>query len=321
MLTGDTRIEFNKPALGIPEQIEKLKNRGLMVSDPDRAAHYLKFISYFRFTGYCLHFQTNVGNDEEKHQFKPGVDFEDILRVYIFDRELRLLVMDAVERIEVAVRTAISNHMAVQYKDPHWFIRRDLFNDRYNHSELLDNIAETTGQSEESKRTLFTHNYYRKYRSPEFPPSWMLCEVLSLGVWSKIYAHLRHYSDRKAIASTVLNAAPDVFESFLHCIASVRNICAHHSRLWNKVFAITPKSVFIGGFELKQKNRFYAQAAVIHKFLTPIAPSTDWSSRLFKHLAEHPTVDAKVMGFPENWHKHQFWAVKLEEPKQALTST
>ena len=90
---------YNKPAFNLEEQLDLLKSRGLDIPQPERALHYLKFIGYYRLSGYCLFYQ-----EKPSHSFKHGTTFDAVLDLYIFDRQLRLLVMDAMERIEVAVR-------------------------------------------------------------------------------------------------------------------------------------------------------------------------------------------------------------------------
>ena len=107
-MSNGHKQNYCKPALTIEQQIDLLVSRGLTIPDRDKALHYLNYIGYHRLSGYFLTFQQNAPG-VESHSFKKGVTFKDILDIYIFDRELRLLVMDAIERIEVAFRACISN--------------------------------------------------------------------------------------------------------------------------------------------------------------------------------------------------------------------
>ncbi len=106
-------MKFEKPAISIPDQIALMKSRGLRIDDEGEAAHYLKFVGYYRLSGYALPL-TNKRFDGT-HNFKPATTFTDILNLYRFDRELRILMMDAIERVEVAFRTSLSNTMAVKF--------------------------------------------------------------------------------------------------------------------------------------------------------------------------------------------------------------
>jgi abortive infection bacteriophage resistance protein len=114
--------QYNKKALTIDEQITLLKSRGLNFSDETHAKHYLNFISYYRFSGYTISFEVNNQNGQRSHTFKTATDLKDILKLYDFDRHLRILVMDAIERIEVAIRTQICLQMSTRYNDSHWHL-------------------------------------------------------------------------------------------------------------------------------------------------------------------------------------------------------
>ena len=114
------RIPFNKPPLSLADQLSLLISRGLTMSDPSDATHYLTHIGYYRLSGYALPFQIG-GSGADRHNFKPGVTFDDILDRYVFDRKLRLLVMDAIERIEISVRAALSNILAPRH-GAHWYM-------------------------------------------------------------------------------------------------------------------------------------------------------------------------------------------------------
>lgn len=75
--------------------------------------------------------------------FREGTAFDDVLDLYVFDRALRLLVMDALERVEVAVRAAMTDHMSATYADPHWYVDARHFGDRGKHSGLLQIVRGT----------------------------------------------------------------------------------------------------------------------------------------------------------------------------------
>ena len=111
-------MKFAKPPLPLPQQLAKWQSRGLVVNDAAKALHYLRFIGYYRFSAYTLPFQNPAHHD--KH-FKPATTFERVLSLYVFDRELRLVVMDAIERVEVAVRSCVVNELCLRH-GAHWFM-------------------------------------------------------------------------------------------------------------------------------------------------------------------------------------------------------
>ncbi|WP_446011928.1 Abi family protein [Candidatus Electrothrix sp.] len=152
-----------RSALSPHEQVDLLRKRGLVLPNPERTLHYLKFIGYYRLSGYFPPFLDSSG------QFQKNTSFDQILNCYIFDRKLRLLVMDAVERIEIALRATISNTLSEHY-DAHWYLNSELFVRCYNHQQLISIIQEKVSAN---------------------PPAWEVAEELSFGVWSNIFRHLK----------------------------------------------------------------------------------------------------------------------------------
>jgi abortive infection bacteriophage resistance protein len=83
---------FTKLATTYKQQVDLLQQRGMQIEDPATAAFYLQHINYYRLGAYWLPFEV----DHASHRFKPGTRFDDVLKLYVFDRELRLLVLDAI---------------------------------------------------------------------------------------------------------------------------------------------------------------------------------------------------------------------------------
>lgn len=300
---------FTKPSLSVEEQADLLASRGLSIPDRNRLLHYLKYIGYYRLSGYCLYYKT-YGSD----QFKAGTTFQDVLGLYKFDRELRLLVMDAVERIEVAVRSCICNTMSGHY-GPHWFMDKKHFqeNTYFRHSQLIEKIKENTCHPDcktrsKSRRELFTEHYYNKYNEPGLPPCWMVAEVMPLGSWSQIFSHLADTSMQREI-SDMFCIHYKVMESWLHVINYLRNLCAHHSRLWNRSFSIRPKKVKKYNLHFKGPTSFYAQAVVLKIFMSVIADGSTWHERMAE-LFEHYRIPINKMGFPDDWRNDPLWRSK-----------
>ncbi len=300
------RITFNKPALTLDEQIDLLVSRGLEISCRESARQYLQFIGYYRLSGYCIHFQDNQDTLEgnKVHRFKPGTTFEQILSHYTFDRKLRVLLIDAIERIEVAFRTTLSNTMCLNH-GPHWYLNESLFCvDKYfNHTLFLDRIDRHIS---DNKKLPFIHHYSSKYDNPSRPPSWMVMEILPIGSLSRLYLKLKFQSDRKQVAG-VYGLNPRLLSSWIHSVAYLRNLCAHHSRVWNKVFTISPEIAKEHSGFLKHNNRLFAQTVIINAFLKVISPDSNWPSRLKELFDEYPTIPIEAMGFSENWHQEAFW--------------
>lgn len=135
---AEIKSKFSKPALTVEQQVDLLISRGLRIDDRELASHYLRFIGYYRLSAYYIPFLEPEANTDN-HHFKRSTSFDKILDLYIFDRKLRLLVMDAVERIEVATRATISNTASVKYGS-HWFLEQKYFDSEFNHNMFLEQI-------------------------------------------------------------------------------------------------------------------------------------------------------------------------------------
>lgn len=329
---------FSKPALDVPSQLKLLQQRGLHIKNRERALLFLEAVSFFRLTPYMRPFQDM---QDPQHHFRPDTGFRQLVQLYDFDRRLRLLVMDAIERIEVAVRAAISNHMGPT-QGSHWYLDPQLFASAYDHQRLLDTVNQkqeratrdfhrecqrieriTDSQRKvllkaQRSRESYVRYYPLTYREPTLMPGWAMLEELTLGELSHLYAGLARDADRKAIARRLQLVAP-LLESWLHTLTTIRNICAHHARLWNRELGVSP--------EFPKKARFpwpqYLQSGAQHRRLFPIlcilshlmrqvSPDTSWDSRLQHLIQQFPSVDLPAMGFAPQWQEDAFWAESID---------
>lgn len=312
-------MKFTKPALDLARQLQKWQARGLVVADPAKALRYLQFIGYYRFSAYTLPFQTLAHPDKP---FLSGITFEQVLGLYAFDRELRLLVMDAIERVEVAVRSSMVNQMCLKY-GAHWFMDAGHFRvpvpgrganppPRFDHARFLDTLDDELGIPPSAKAPVRPHNevfinhYFSKYTDPYLPPAWMVFEVVSLGTLSLVFANLRNNTDRAAIAKP-FDVDEQVLGSWLHGLSYVRNLCAHHSRLWNRQLVIKPIIAKKHAAQVSVKDRFYAIAFILNYLLGIIAPHSTWHERLNTLIQSHPVVNTAAMGFPRGWASQPLW--------------
>ena len=229
------------------------------------------------------------------------------LILYVFDRKLRLLVMDAVERIEVAIRSIISNSMCKKY-GAHWYLKRQLFKTGFKHEVLIGKIEYETGYRNTKKRDRYCQRYFETYGEPYLPPTWVIAESLSIGTWSHIFSNLRSRKDRKTV-SDQLGFHFRVLTSWLHSLTYLRNLCAHHSRLWNRTFTVKPMVAMKFKDQLRNNASFCAQAFVLNLFLSVIADGTRWQNRLFDLLKDNQGLPIQKMGFPEKWHTDPFWRI------------
>lgn len=325
---------FQKPAITPAQQIELLKNRGLTIIDEQRALCFLEVVSFFRLTPYMRPFQHN----NDAHQFKEGAKFSQITKLYNFDRHLRLLVIDAIERVEISVRAKISNSLCTKY-DPHWYLDKQYFKNNYNHQRLLQSIRDKQNtaledykreciridklQSSDSNYKAFlkqkrqqesyARHYSLTYTKPELMPGWAMLEELSLGELSHLYKGLAKDKDKKMIASG-FDLYPPLLESWLHTLTVIRNICAHHSRLWNRELGIKPVHPTQKDFNWPaylqgntQHTRIATVLSILHHIMQRISPDTNWHNHLLDLFKNFPEIPIKQMGLIEGWNEDIFW--------------
>ena len=295
---------YEKPVLNIDQQLELLVKQGLLVKNPKRVLHYLRFIGYHRLSGYFRTFQLQ---NTSEHIFKKGTTFDSIISLYIFDRKLRLLVMDAVERIEVAIRTTISSTMCEKY-GPHWYLKPMLFKSSFNYKDLIKTIEYETGFNNRKKQNKSCGTYFKNYNKPYLPPVWIVAEALSVGAWSNIFSNLRSRKDRKQISDQYY-LHYNIMSSWLQSFTYLRNLCAHHSRIWNRKFTVKPKVANKFKRHLQNNTGFYAQAAVLNVFLSVVADGSRWQYRLLDLLDNNPDIQLEKMGFFKNWNNDPFWRI------------
>lgn len=279
----------------------------MLISDHARAEHYLRHISYYRLRAYWLPFEqaAQINGD---HIFKTGINFEDVLSLYVFDRQLRLLVMDAIERIEVSLRGGWAHHLAMKY-GAHRYLDANLYARPDYYAKSFTTLIEEIDRS----RDTFIVHYKNKYDDPPQPPIWMTAEVMSLGQLSKWISNLRHRNDRQSIAKPY-GLDERILVSLAHHLTYVRNICAHHGRLWNKQFIVTmtvpnaPAALKLA-MNINATRKIYNTLTVMGYLMGIVAPDSEWRRHLVDLIMSCPLADPNAMGFPSNWQTLPIWKV------------
>ena len=313
---------FNKPPLTYEKQVELLLSRGLIVTDRKRAERHLANISYYRLSAYMLPYKKKE-NGIIIDAFKEGTTWDDIYDLYVFDRKLRLLVFDAIERLEVAIRTQIIYQLSHKYGS-HWQDNAHIFMPSREvtlrdgrkitidvYREIQSHIKE---QLHSNRAEVFIQHYHNKYDTPENPPSWMSVEIMYFNHLSKICTGLKNRADIVGIAS-YFALPPKTFCSWLHTMNYVRNICAHHSRLWNRDLNIVPEKlsfskrlVWISNPDTAKRSKNYYFFCMINYMLQVANPTSQFKSKLKELLEEYKNViSLDSMGFPQGWKEEKMW--------------
>lgn len=314
---------YNKPALTIDQQISLLEQRGLTIPDKARTKRHLGNVSYYRLSAYMLPYRVRDANGNHLDQFVPDATWDDIYSLYKFDRKLRLLVFDAIERIEIALRTQMIYQLSHKYGS-HWQDNARIFKaPPYNkrtgktYNVFLDLQGRIKKQLRVNKKVTFIKHYHNTYDTPPTPPSWMSVELLYFSDLSKICQNLTCKSDRTDIAKAFGVRNDNVFCSWLHTLNYVRNICAHHARLWNILMNITPMKYFnnnpnmiwLSDAEVQnvQSSKLYYTLCIILYLLETVNPKTNFRKHFKDLLAKYPKVNVGNMGFPVDWENHPLW--------------
>ena len=347
-------VQFTKQAKSNQDHLQTWQDRGLIIPDLARADRYLSFIGYYRLSAYTIPFQQIVTTPSTVlHQFKTNTTFDDVLNLYIFDRELRLLIMDAIERIEVAIRAQICNVLCHLSNDAFWYTDEQHFNYGYAHMRLLASIerqlldeksrlerdekaidqrksvsqADKDALKDKVRKENFLRHYLSKYDSPKLPPSWMMIEMLTWGELSHLYVGLKSTQAKKQIAQN-LGIHAEVLESWLKTLNDVRNICAHHSRLWNKEHGRSIKiptsnaiqwlqqPIILSNTAIRYEKRTYMLLVAIQTLLYKISPNSTWAKRLKDLIEQYPSLSKANMGMPELWHQDPFWQHALQQNEE-----
>lgn len=296
---------YCKQPLSIPGQLAQLQARGLAVGNAGEAEHYLQRVGYYRLMGY-LYPQRVAGSD----YFESGATFEDAVSLYEFDRLLRDLVMEAVGHVEVATRTLLTYHFSHAHGA---FGHLDPCNMAFSESQHRDWLDAVCKEVERSRETFIRH-YRDKYTSPAFPnvPIWMATEVMSMGSLSRFYKALRG-PEKKAISREV-GLAPPIFENWLHVTSVVRNVVAHHGRLWNKELGVTAVRPRVAGWSEREApfpaNRSFYLLLMLRRLLSiSTADVGNWRDRVDCHLYEGMISSSRVIGLGANegWRSHSLW--------------
>lgn len=283
---------YTKPALSPPALLAHLQHRGLTVVDPVAALDALERIGYYRLLIYMRPLQ-----QLPQKSFVPGTTFQQILDVYNFDRELRLLCLDAIERIEVALRASIVSEVAVAHS-PHFYMEPQ-------HFERLDGFVEFYQTAVRAKYLGIQH-YRDTYGSPDLAPIWTIMEAVTFGSLSRLYSGLR-IDHRKAVARR-FGYDETILVSWFRSMNMLRNMCAHHNRLWNFHMVVDqPKAAKRFRSELVRTDRFYARAIVLIALLDSVAAGSGWKQRLIALIDRYPGVPPAAMGFPSDWRRRAIW--------------
>lgn len=306
-----------KSATTVSEQIGLLRSRGMRL-DEEFARQWLTNVSYYRLSGYWYPARRTGRDGSVEDTFTSGSDFADVVALYEADRKLRTLIHDGIERVEVALRTRLIDVLSaggpLGYQDPCWF------RESFDHSRWLEIAEKRLGRA---KRHSAPVKHYSENYGGEFP-IWVLAEVLDFADISRLFEGLKKDHQLEVAESLGVRidlgslsrnqrrkaAVQSPLVRWMEQLTVIRNVCAHHGRLWNKSFVPAPSTAMRTVHSLRripenQSERLYGALIVMAHLLRVVSPGTSWPRKVSRLIAsdfgDNPMVRIHSMGIPHEW--------------------
>ncbi|MBS1770545.1 MAG: Abi family protein [Acidobacteria bacterium] len=300
-----SHVPFDKEPLTLDEQVDQLKKRGMLIGDEVKARTCLSNISYYRLSAYWYTF---LKIPQSNHLFKPDTRFEQVMDTYVFDRKLKLLIFDEIERIEISIKTRLIQEFCETHGKL-WYEDVSLYTKPFHHERFLKCVDDECSRTSE----VFISHYRRKYGNDERPPAWMVFQLVSFGQLSKLFKNLRKGKEVRAVAAHY-GINEQVLASWLESLAFVRNTCAHHARLWNRKLPKAPMLPTNPAYQWLRvvpgpgyANRLYVVLAAMRYLLQRFIPSTSFTTKLTALMEEYPNIPKHYMGFTPDWENEPLW--------------
>lgn len=295
-------MKYSHTPIDFSQQLATLQSYGLLVKDESKALEDLHSISYFRLACYLKYFE------ESEHHFAVNTYFEDAINLYLFDNCIKGLIYQAIQDIEIALRTRIIHYISME-QGAFWFMESKHFGNESNFEHNLNKLSLELSRSNED----FLVEHYQKYDSPSMPPAWKTLEVATLGTLSKLYENLLTTPAKKDVAHSFALPQYTYLESWNRSITVLRNCCAHHARVWNRRFTLKPQlpqklpMSWVSNASFIKQNKLYAQLCVLAYMEQTITPSSTFKDNIISLIQAHPSIDISAMGFPKDWQTEPLW--------------
>ncbi len=310
-----------KPFKTFPEQLQVLRDRGLGIEDEPSALAALERIGYYRLSGYFYPLRKTkpVGESGRLDDFVDGATMDLVIQIADFDKKLRLLTLYAIETIEVSVRVAVAHHLGRVKADAHR--HPSLLDGRFTSPKRNGDPSDYDGWIEkfeqlcEKSKEDFIDHHNGNYGGQM--PIWVAIEAWDFGLLSRFFTGLK-FRDKNAIAAKYGLADGEVLRSWLRTFNFVRNVAAHHSRLWNRVntdIPVLPPLERCRWLEPLHKDqnslrRLFGALTLMRFMMRAIKPDSTWHEQLKEHIGSFPKTDLvslNAAGFPDEWQELPIW--------------
>lgn len=313
-----------KPFRSYSDLSALLVSRGMKITDVARAERKLGQVGYYRLSGFwypCREFLRDADNSVvmcaiskkplRRNEFSPGTQFDSVFDIYLFDKKLRQLMLDAIERIEVHVRSVIAHE--VGYHDPMAY--QDV---RFVNPSQTKTFTTKQGrqrniwnewlkrQGEQIDRTREDSIEWHRQRHKAMP-FWVVVEAWDFGTVSKYFEILKD-SHRNRISRRLGLTNSKILKEWLQEINTLRNRCAHHSRIWNQVstnpLPVVPNDPYFQNLALDSNatTRLYGLIAILWYLIKAIGTNSQWICQVANVIDSKPAVPGcpfAALGLPD----------------------
>jgi len=348
---SDLDSNYSKPFLTVPEQIRRLCERGMNCGDDAYATAVLERCGYYRLSGYWHIYRErpersedqfdNEGREIRLNSFIKGTSLSKVVALYDFDQELSVRILHVISTVEIAFRFFIGHRLGKTDRFAH---RNPDQLDAFQNSspgrpiKAYKEWKEEYERQEKRARGDFVQHFRKEY-GPHLP-IWVATEVMSFGTMSELYSLMRE-TDRRILAARLQIYAKDergdygTLKGWLDCIRNIRNICAHHGRLWNRSFdfAVNPpgrvrkheSSIFFCLTHKNIKNKLYAILIILRYLSLSVAPDKTDVMDIVDFIDEKSrTLGFRLnqLGFPNDWKTNPIWGRRFSlDPAPKLAAS
>jgi abortive infection bacteriophage resistance protein len=325
---------YDKPHLSYEQQRELLQSRGLICADEHREIGVLKAAGYYHFSAYVYPFRQLLAPDAPRStrfhyrsdEIIAGATFDQVEKLWRFDRALRTTWLDGLQIVEVAVRTQVA--YVLGRRDPFGHTNRDALDDKACNT-IVKSAHPSTGEiafdlwiekyeklrSAAAAEDFVSHNIL-KYDGQL--PVWIIVEFLDFGALARLYSLLKQ-EDKREVAKHFGFTDASLFHTLLLNLNNVRNCAAHHGRLWNRVLTYqvpkfkehTVPPALHHVIDHEHRDKVYVPLAVTAQLAHAVDSHSNWPLKMRTHLKKFPTIEhlslEGSMGFPDGWAELPVW--------------
>ncbi|MBI4900904.1 MAG: Abi family protein [Actinobacteria bacterium] len=322
-------MKYAKPYLTFEDQLAKLESRGLAVSDRGEALRILRSVGYYRWSAYVYPFREMLPEDQQttahyrREELRQGVTWDCVEKMWVFDQRLRSLAFQAAETIEVGVRTRLAYVLGARNPFGHLSpgcLDATACGRKCSSTQTVFEAWEVSYRKQQSEAASeeYVKHHLLTYGESEIPV-WIAVEFLSFGSILRLLSLMKR-EDQNAIARALGVSSGAGLHAFLMTIHHVRNIAAHHGRLWNRQLGTSLRRFYVQEVgpdlghlsERVVQPKVYSALAVMAYLVRNLDPSSNWPRSLATHVKKFPIVPylsaEDEMGFPTGWSVLPVWS-------------